>query len=84
MGWFDDSPEEKKIKETQQKIAQKGLLNLIDENDFQKVAILQRDCMIALLAQNVMANSGMVGDSIAFSTQGSYYKVMADIIKPKE
>ena len=82
MGWLD-SPEDKKIKETKKLISEKGLLNLIEEKDYQKVSILQRECMIALLTQLVIANSGMVGDAIALSTQGVYYKFLGEVIEKK-
>ena len=88
MGWFEDSPEEIREKEIKQKtemikrqIKEKGLLNMIDEKDFEKVAILQRDCMIALLSQVVIANSGLVGDAIAISTQSLYYSGLTTLVK---
>ena len=54
---------------------------MIDEKDFEKVAILQRDCMIALLSQVVIANSGLVGDAIAISIQSLYYSGLTTLVK---
>jgi hypothetical protein len=80
MGWFEDSPKDTKLKQLKEKIKQKGLLNLIDEKDYQKASIIQRDAMISLLAQIVISNSGMLGDAMAIKIQDDYYNSLKDIM----
>ena len=91
MGFFKDSPKEIREREIKQKtemikrqIREKGLLNMIDEKDFEKVATLQRDCMIALLSQVVIANSGLIGDAMALSIQSSYYSGLTALVKDEK
>lgn len=88
MGFFSESEHEKAKREKKEKqqhfkreLQKNGLLNMIEEKDYEKVSILQRDCMISLLAQIVIANSGMVGDTIAVATQSTYYDELSKLVK---
>ena len=87
MGLFD-SAEEKKQKEnskkTQEKIAQSGISNLIDEKDLLKVIVEQNECLIRLATANAIANAGMVGDAVVSIHSNMYYNSVKQYFKKEE
>jgi len=84
MGLFD-SAEEKKQKEntkkTQERIAQSGISNLIDEKDLLKVIVEQNECLIRLATANAIANAGMVGDAVVSIHSAMYYNTVKQYFK---
>jgi hypothetical protein len=83
MGWFESKDDIKKkelVKNMQREIGIKGLSNLVDEKDYQKVLIEQNETMIALLSVIAIGQSGIAGDVVTIAHTSRYYDALSKII----
>jgi hypothetical protein len=83
MGWFEskeDIAKKELVKNMQREIGIKGLSNLVDEKDYQKVLIEQNETMIALLSVIAIGQSGIAGDVVTITHTNRYYDALSKII----
>lgn len=84
MGFFDsqeDIERKDRIDRMKTLIAKKGLANIIDEKDYQKVLIEQNQTIIDLLIVSAIAQSGIAGDAVTLIHQNRYFEALERVIK---
>ena len=87
MGWFESEEETRKKdlakrleKRMKDKIANEGLGNIINPEDYQKVLIEQNETIISLLGVIAIGQSGIAGDAVTLVHTSRYYEALNRII----